>query len=144
MRFGPMFFLYSICGLFQGMYYVFPMVIMPSAIDYGIWKTGRNQSGFIYAIYGAMLTLGGAVGSFVNGQLLERTGYIPGVAQSDSTLKALLIVGVLLPAILSISHGVLQAFSGITDKKREQWVREIGEREAAEKAALQYAKNSEA
>jgi len=144
MRFGPMFFLYSICGLFQGMYYVFPMVVMPSAIDYGVWKTGRNQSGFIYAIYGAMLTLGGAVGSFVNGQLLERTGYTPGVAQSDSTLAALLTVGVLLPAILSIVHGALQAFSGISDKKREQWVKEIDERDAENKKRLEHAKGSEA
>lgn len=130
MHFGPMFFFYAVCGLFQGMYYVFPQALMPSAVDYGIWKTGRNQAGLINSLYGCFLTLGGALGSFVNGMLLTSTGYVPGTAQSTATLYGMLFVGILLPACLSIAHGVLQLFAGISDKKHDQWIEEINERNA--------------
>lgn len=128
MHFGPMFFLYAFCGLFQGVYYVFPNVMMPSAVDYGIYKNGVNQSAFIYSFFGAFLTLGGALGSFVGAQLLDSTGYIPNAAQNMDTLEGLLFVGILLPAILSCVHGLLQSMSGISDKKHRQWVEDIERR----------------
>lgn len=125
MHFGPMFFLYSFCGLFQGVYYVFPNVMMPSAVDYGIYKNGVNQSGFIYSFFGAFLTLGGALGSFVSAQLLNSTGYVANTALSSSTLSGMLFVGILLPAILSCVHGFIQSMSGISDKKHTMWVEDI-------------------
>lgn len=128
MHFGPMFILYAFCGLFQGMYYVFPNVMMPAAVDYGIYKHGVNQSGFIYSFFGAFLTLGGALGSFVSSMLLSSTGYVANAAQSTATLGGMLFVGILLPAILSVVHGVLQMFCGITDKKHDEWVKDIAAR----------------
>lgn len=125
MHFGPMFILYAFCGLFQGIYYVFPNVLMPSAVDYGLYKTKINQSGFIYSFYGCFLTLGGAVGSFISSHLLEATGYVAGAEQSDATLTGMLFVGILLPAILSSVHGVMQMFCGINDKKHEKWTEAI-------------------
>ena len=128
MRFGPMFILYAFCGLFQGMYYVFPNVLLPSAVDYGIYKHGVNQAGFIYCFFGAFLTMGGAVGSFVSARLLATTGYVANTTQSEATLSGMLFVGILLPAILSCIHGVLQVFCGITDKKHDEWVKDIAAR----------------
>ena len=125
MHFGPMFILYAFCGLFQGMYYVFPNVMMPSAVDYGIYKHNVNQSGFIYSFFGAFLTLGGALGSFVSASLLASTGYVAKAVQSEATLKGMLFVGILLPAILSTLHGILQMFCGITDKKHDEWIKDI-------------------
>lgn len=132
MHFGPLFFLYSLCGLFQGIYYVFPLAMMPSVVDYGLWKNDRLQTGVMYSVYASFLTLGGAIGSFVNGLLLQSTGYVAGQTQTSEVLSAMLTAGVLVPVVLAVAHGVLQMFSGISDKKHEVWVAETEARTALE------------
>lgn len=77
-----------------------------------------------------MLTAGGAVGSFISGQLLTRTGYVSGVAQSASTLSSMLFCGFVVPCIFALLHAFFQATSGISDKKHAVWLKAIDEREA--------------
>ncbi len=135
-KFGPMFFLYCFCGLFQGMYYAFPMAIMPAAVDHCSYKHGRNMSGFVYGFYGVMLTCGGAIGSFIAGKMLDSTGYVAHAAQSAHTLSSMLFCGFVVPAIFAVIHCLMQVGAGISDKKHAEWVKAIDERlmrESAEK-----------
>ena len=131
MHFGPMFFAYAFCGIFQGIYTTFPLAIVAHAVDYTLLKSDKNITGFVYATEGVMLTLGGAVGNWISGAMLSYSGYIAGVAQSDYTLSVILFCGMAVPAIFAIAHAVLQAFSGISDKKHREWLAEIDARELA-------------
>lgn len=124
----PLFILYALCGFLQGAHLVFPDVVLPMAVDYGLWKYRRNQAGFVFACYGFCLTIGGAIGSGFLGIMLDKIGYSADVALAEPVLKNLLIVGVLVPVILTVVQAVIQCFVGISDKKHAQYVKEIAER----------------
>lgn len=124
----PLFILYAICGFLQGAHLVFPDVMLPQAVDFGLWKYHRNQAGFIFAANGFCLTIGGAVGSGLLGILLDAIGYAAGMAANESILRSLLIIGVLVPSALTLIQAAVQCFTGLNDKKHAQYVREIAER----------------
>jgi hypothetical protein len=48
---------------------------------------------------------------------------------AESVLRNLLIVGVALPAILTLVQAVVQAFMGLNDKTHDQYVKEVAARE---------------
>lgn len=124
----PLFILYALCGFLQGAHLVFPDIMLPQAVDYGQWKYGRNQAGFIFASYGFCLTIGGAIGSAVLGFMLDAIGYAEGAALSEGVLHSLLVVGVLVPSILTLIQAVVQSMTGMNDKKHAQYMKEIAER----------------
>lgn len=132
MHFGPMFWLYVGCGLFQGIYATFPMAIVPHTVDYARLKYDRNMSGFIYGVYGVMLTAGGAIGNWISGKMLASSGYVAGIAQSDNTLSTILFCGMAIPALFAVVHATFQMLAGVSDKKHLQWLAAIDARDAAE------------
>lgn len=132
MHFGPMFFLYIGCGLFQGIYATFPMAIVPHTVDYAMLKYDRNMSGFIYGVYGVMLTAGGAIGNWISGKMLASSGYVAGAVQTDTTLSAILFCGMAIPALFAAVHAIFQFLSGVSDKKHLEWLAEIDARNASE------------
>ncbi|WP_066456430.1 MULTISPECIES: MFS transporter [Anaerotruncus] len=124
----PLFILYALCGFMQGAHLVFPDVMLPQAVDYGQWKYDRNQAGFIFASYGFCLTIGGAIGGGLLGFMLDGIGYSAGADMAESVLKGLLLIGVLLPSILTLVQAFVQSLTGLNDKKHAQCVKEIAER----------------
>ena len=58
------------------------MAIVPHTVDYARLRYDRNMSGFIYGIYGVMLTAGGAIGNWISGTMLSASGYVAGIVQS--------------------------------------------------------------
>lgn len=125
----PLFILYALCGFLQGAHLVFPDIMLPMAVDYGQWKFGHNQAGFIFACYGFCLTIGGSWGSALLGGLLDAIGYSANAVLSETTLRNLLIIGVALPALLTLVQVAVQGFLGMDDKIHDQYVREVAERE---------------
>ena len=123
-----MFILYALCGFLQGAHLVFPDVVLPLAVDYGMWKYHRNQAGFIFSCYGFCLTIGGAIGSGFLGIMLDMIGYKKDILLSETLLRNLLIIGVLVPVILTVIQAIIQCFVGIDDKKHAQYVAEIAAR----------------
>lgn len=124
----PLFIFYALCGFMQGAQAVFPDIMMPQAVDYGMWKYGRNQAGFVFACYGFCLTIGGAVGSGVLGFLLDAIGYSGTEAMGSGTLQGLLIVGIVVPAVMILVAALIQKFYGFSDKEHAKCVEEIAER----------------
>lgn len=124
----PLFILYALCGFLQGAHLVFPDVVLPLAVDYGMWKYHRNQAGFIFSCYGFCLTIGGAIGSGFLGIMLDMIGYKKDILLSETLLRNLLIIGVLVPVILTVIQAIIQCFVGIDDKKHAQYVAEIAAR----------------
>lgn len=132
MRIGhPLFVLYALCGFLQGAHIVFPEVMLPQAVDYGMWKHGRSQAGLIFASASFCLTIGGAAGASLLGVLLDTIGYTAGMSADESVLHNLLLIGVMLPSVLTLVQAFIQSLTGLDDKKHAQCVAEITKSVAA-------------
>ena len=125
----PLFIFYALCGFMQGCQSVFPDIMMPQAVDYGMWKYGRSQAGFVFSGYGFCLTIGGALGSGVLGFMLDGIGYSGTAAvQSASTISMFPVIGLVVPAVMILVAALIQKFYGFSDKKHAQCIEEIAER----------------
>lgn len=84
-------------GLVTGLIYG----MVPDTVEYGQWKSGIRTDGFVYASTSFMNKLGGAVGPFLLGILVNAAGYVPNVEQSASSLRMINICMNLMPVILA-------------------------------------------
>lgn len=128
---GLLFWLFILGGFIQGAYYNFCYLELPMAVEYGTWKNGYNQSGFIYSLNGFTLTAGGAIGTALVGFALSAIGYEEGVELTASIKEGLLFVGMMAPALIGVAHAVVQLFFGINEKQYAQIKADLAEREAA-------------
>ncbi len=131
LQYGLLFWIYIIGGFFQGAYYNFAYVLLPMGVEYGQWKNGVNQSGFIYSLNGFTLTAGSAFGAALLGFALEGIGYAEGVAITEVIKTGLIFWGVMAPSLMAIAHGVVQMFFGINQKTYKQVVKDLNERKLA-------------
>ena len=109
---GVLFWLFILGGFIQGAYYNFCYLELPMAVEYGTWKNGYNQSGFIYSLNGFTLTAGGAIGTAIVGFALSAIGYAEGVELTQSIKDGLLFIGMMAPAILGVVHAVILEIVG--------------------------------
>lgn len=84
-------------GLVTGLIYG----MVPDTVEYGQWKSGIRTDGFIYASTSLSMKLGGAVGPFLLGILLNAAGYVPNVVQTESSLHMINVCMNLMPVVLS-------------------------------------------
>lgn len=130
MKFGILFGVFIINGIFSGAYYSFSNVMIPATVDYGEWKNGNGQAGIVSAINGFCITIGAALGAQIMGILLDGSGYVANQTQSDATLNWLLILAFVIPAVVTLAHFVLQIFYGLTDKRLEECMQEVRKRKS--------------
>ena len=60
--------------------------MMPAAMDYTEWKTGKNVNGLMGSIQGFVQTLAMALAGSIAAWALHVVGYVPGVEQSSETI----------------------------------------------------------
>lgn len=125
MKFGLLFVVFIINGIFSGAYYSFSNVMIPATVDYGEWKNGNGQAGIVSAINGFCITIGAALGAQIMGILLDGSGYVANQTQTPATLNWLLILAFVIPAVVTIIHFILQMFYGLTDKKLDECMQEV-------------------
>ena len=135
LQYGLLFWIFILGGFFQGAYYNFAYVLLPMCVDYGRWKNGTNQSGFVYSLNGFTLTLGSAIGSALLGFALTGIGYADGVTITSTIKYGLVFWGVMAPSLMTVAHAILQMFFGLDKKKYDKISAELAERDAAEAAA---------
>lgn len=125
LQYGLLFWIFVVCGFFQGAYYNFVYVLLPMSVDYGVWKYNRNQSGFIYSLNGFSLTFGSSVGAALLGFVLTGIGYAEGVTITDALKSNLLFIGIMVPSLLSLGHAALQLLFGLNDKKYHEILKDL-------------------
>lgn len=130
MRFGALFLIFLLNGIFSGAYYSFANVMIPATVDYGEWKNGKGQAGIISAINGFCITIGAALGAQIMGILLDSSGYKANQVQSASTMNWLLILAFVIPAVVTVIHFAVQMLYGLSDVRLEECMKEIRERRA--------------
>jgi len=92
----------AVAGLFQGISIPAQGTMLPAAMDYVEWSTGRQLQGFLGSLYGFFQTLANALASAMAAASLSIIGYVPNTAQSRSTLMGLLLAIGVVPAIFTL------------------------------------------
>lgn len=128
MKYGLLFLLFILNGVFTGAYIAFVQVMIPVTVDYGEWKNGNGQAGMVSALNGFCITIGAALGAQIFGILLDRSGYVANTIQNNSTMKFMLLLAFVVPAIVTFIHLGIQLFYGLSDKKMEQCMEELRQR----------------
>ncbi len=70
--------------------------------DYGEWKHGRRATGLIFSASTMSQKFGWAFGAFVALNLMSQVGFVANQAQSIESLKGLLLLFSLIPALLGL------------------------------------------
>jgi GPH family glycoside/pentoside/hexuronide:cation symporter len=106
-----------ILSFFFGTVSVLQWAMYTDAADYGEWKFMRRATGLIMAASLFALKLGLTLGGAVIGWALNIFNFVPNVAQSDESIKGILILISVLPALFGIIGGALMIFYPLTNKK---------------------------
>jgi GPH family glycoside/pentoside/hexuronide:cation symporter len=78
--------------------------MIPDVVEVDEFKTGRRREGLYYGVAILILKAGSAFALLIVGHVLERIGYVPGVAQPPAVLLGLRIMfGPLVAGLLIIS-----------------------------------------
>ena len=127
-QFGVLFVVFVISGIFQGAHYGFPNLLVPTAIEYGAWKTGHHQPGMIYGVQALGISIGGALGGKIVGLCLDKIHYVSNAAQSTETINGLLICAIIIPVALTVLQLIIHFFWGLSDEKYAKCIMELNER----------------
>ena len=132
MKFGLLFLVFILNGIFSGAYYSFSNVMIPATVDYGEWKNGKGQAGIISAVNGFCITIGAALGAQIMGILLDSSGYKANQIQSAGTLNWILNLAFVIPALVTLIHFAAQMFYGLSDARLEKCMQEVRARRVEE------------
>ncbi len=82
-------------------------VMLADVVDYGEYKTGRRSESVIFSVQTMLVKFAGAAGGFIVGVGLSAIGYVPNVAQSDSTIMGLNVMMLAIPAVMMLVSAVI-------------------------------------
>jgi GPH family glycoside/pentoside/hexuronide:cation symporter len=103
--------------------------LIPEAITYGEWLTGKRISGIANALIGFFFKFGLALGGFVPGIILSLTKFnADATVQSDSALFGIKLILSVFPAILVLLMAYIVSRYTITDEQLVQYGIDIEER----------------
>ncbi len=99
--------------------------------DYAEWKCDRRATGLIFSASTMSQKFGWAFGAFVALSLMSQVGFVPNQAQTGESLKGLILLFSLIPALLGIIALVIMLFYKLDDKKMKEIENELLERRKA-------------
>ncbi|MDR0699597.1 MAG: MFS transporter [Tannerella sp.] len=100
--------------------------LIPEAITYGEWQTGKRISGIANALIGFFFKFGLALGGFVPGIVLSLTGFNSELEQqNEAALLGIRILLAALPALLIILLAFIVSRYNLTDEQLVGYEEEI-------------------
>ncbi|MDR2556938.1 MAG: MFS transporter [Bacteroidales bacterium] len=100
--------------------------LIPEAITYGEWKTGKRVSGIANALIGFFFKFGLALGGFVPGIVLSITNFDAGLStQCDSALFGIRLILGAIPALLVLVMIFIVSKYKLTDEQLVQYGKEM-------------------
>jgi GPH family glycoside/pentoside/hexuronide:cation symporter len=100
--------------------------LIPEAITYGEWQTGKRISGIANALIGFFFKFGLALGGFVPGIVLSLTGFHSELdTQSDAALFGIRVLLAALPALLVVALAFIVSRYNLTDEQLVEYGKEI-------------------
>jgi Na+/melibiose symporter-like transporter len=102
--------------------------MMPAAIDYSEWKTGKNMNAFMGSFLGFLQTFATAISGAIAAGSLSVIGYVAGAAeQSSSTLLGFKVLMSIIPAAVTLLQLAVLWFD-LSESKQVEITRELAER----------------
>ena len=103
--------------------------LIPEAIAYGEWQSGKRISGIANALIGFFFKFGLALGGFVPGIVLSLTGFdAGGEVQIGSALLGIKLLLAAMPAILVVVLALIVWLYDLTDEQLEEYGEEMEKR----------------
>jgi len=100
--------------------------LIPEAITFGEWKSGKRISGIANALIGFFFKFGLALGGFVPGIVLAKTGFDADLAtQSDSALLGIRLILAAIPGLLVLALMFIVSKYKLTDEQLLQYAEDI-------------------
>ena len=88
-----------VIGIGMGAHWIVPFAMVPDTIDHGHMQAGERQTGMYYGLYGLMDKLARTLATVMVAGMLDVTGYVPNVAQSETALQGITLMTGVLPAV---------------------------------------------
>ena len=115
-------------ALFTGFSTPVQGTLMPAAMDYTEWKTGKNVNAFMGSFSGFLQTVANAISGSVVAGSLAFIGYVGGAAeQSSGTILGLKVLMSIAPAIAMALTLIIVKFD-LTEEKQAQISKDLTER----------------
>jgi glycoside/pentoside/hexuronide:cation symporter, GPH family len=109
------------------------------AADYSEWRTGRRNTGLVFSAGVLSMKLGGAVGGWALGILLDHFGYVPNAEQTPSAQHGILLAVSVVPALFCfLASGIVAAYE-LDEGKVATIERELEERRATAREGVSVA-----
>lgn len=106
-----------ILSFFFGTVSVLQWALYTDTADYGEWKFGRRATGLIMAASLFALKLGLTLGGAIIGWILDLFDFVPNVQQTEESIKGILMLISVLPALFGLIGGALMIFYPLTNEK---------------------------
>jgi glycoside/pentoside/hexuronide:cation symporter, GPH family len=103
-------------SFFFGSVSVLQWAMYTDCADFGEWKMGRRATGLIMAASLFALKLGLTLGGAIVGWVLAYYGFVANQPQSAGTLKGIVLLMSIYPAVIGIIGGILMIFYPLTNK----------------------------
>jgi len=105
--------------------------MMADVADYSEWKNRRRATGIVFSAIVFALKAGLGFGGAITGFVLSMYGYVPNVAQTESSLHGIVMTMSIFPAITFGLCVVCLFFYSITKQAEIQITTELTERRKA-------------
>ncbi|UCE08407.1 MAG: MFS transporter, partial [bacterium] len=125
-------FLFQITGsLTGGPLSVLLWAMYADTADYAEWKRGRRATGLIFSASTMSQKFGWAFGAFVALRLMSQVGFAANQAQTAESLKGLILLFSLIPAILGVIALGIILFYKLDEQKMKEITADLLERRKA-------------
>lgn len=113
-------------GAGMGAHWIVPFAMVPDTIDHGHLQAGERSTGMYYGLYGLVDKIARTLATVLIAGMLDWTGYVPNVPQSEAALRGIAILTGPLPALcLLLAIPLLLAYP-ITRAQHAQIRRGVG------------------
>lgn len=99
--------------------------------DHAEWKTGRRATGLVFAGGLFAIKLGGALGGWSLGEVLDVSGYVPNVAQSPAALRGITLAFTVIPGAVCLLAAAVAGRYGLDEHTVQTVERELARRRDA-------------
>lgn len=114
-----------VIGTLLGIPLVIRTSMLADTVEYAEMKTGKRSEGIIFSTltFSGKLKLG--IAAFLAGWVLKVSGYVPNVAQDPGSLKGMLAMLTLIPAVGSLLTIIPLLFYKLDDSEHERIVESL-------------------
>jgi len=109
--------------------------MLPDTVEYGHYKTGFRSEGVPFAFFSFVQKLGMALGGALAAYVLDQTGYVANVTQTETALTGIRWLFSLLPATASLLCLIALLFYKLDGPTFDRIKRELEERASSTKSA---------